>query len=302
MESFLSSLSVVRMVKSSLFGPLWVVMAVVLLVHSPVVQACTFWDRSCIDPLSQTAIPVSFRPFLLQDLSLYYAYDTDPSGKGSNPMAKASFWLSFNHARVNQSVIDSNRTSEIAMRVGNLTGTPSGTNNGCDGVWGTGCSNDIKRNLRQAIFHLSTSGESYTQPLASVLNQMVGKQPSFPNCPPQLFDVSNIPVNSMCAALLCLDTSNVKQFSPKRMSPVLLPFKFGPLAPWTSHLRPGISRTRPPMNKRSKSLWVSLVELPLIIPNHLPIRAKYRLKWRAFKLPRAHFRPRAPVSGMPHGG
>lgn len=205
MGSFLSSLSVVRMMKGSLFGPLWAVMAVVLLVHSAVAQACTFWDRSCIDPLGQTAIPVSFRPFLIQDLSLYYAYDTDPSGKGTNPMAKASFWLRFNHARVDQAVIDSNRTSEIAMRVGNMTGTPYGTNNGCDGVWGTGCSNDIKRNLRQAIFDLSTSGESYTQPLASVLNQMVAEQPSFPNCPPQLFDVSNIPVNSKNPAPLRLD-------------------------------------------------------------------------------------------------
>lgn len=176
----------------------WSLLVVFWLTLQPTAaQLCTFWDSSCVDPLAQTAVPVDFQPLILQDISLYYAYDADFRGKGQEPMTKASFWLTWNNPRVDKSVIDANRTSEIAMRVGNLTGTPGGSNNGCDTVWGSACSNDLKDRLRQEIYRLSVKGDYYSQPLETVLNQMLVTNPHLSNCPPQLFDVSMIPVEGM---------------------------------------------------------------------------------------------------------
>lgn len=174
----------------------WALLVFVLFLQPAAAQICTFWDSSCVDPLAQTAVPVGFGPLILQDVSLYYAYDANPKGKGHEPMTKTSFWLRFDNPRVDKSVITANRTSEIALRIGNLTGTPNGHNNGCDGIWGSDCSRDLKHALRSALYHLSVTGDYYSRPLETVLNQMVVSPPtSLASCPPQLFDVGTIPVD-----------------------------------------------------------------------------------------------------------
>lgn len=180
------------------FSSFWAVLVTVLFLQPAAAQICTFWDSSCVDPVAQTAVPIDFRPLIVRDISLYYAYDANPRGKGQEPMTKTSFWLSFDNPRVDQSVITANRTSEVALRIGNMTGTTGGDNNGCDGVWGSDCSKALKRALRHALYHLSVTGDYYSRPLETILNQMVVSPPTNLNsCPPQLWDVGTIPVASM---------------------------------------------------------------------------------------------------------
>ncbi|GKZ18305.1 hypothetical protein AbraIFM66951_000863 [Aspergillus brasiliensis] len=164
-----------------------------LILGSPAIaQFCSFWSGSCLDALAQTAVSFNFPPLFEESLNLYYGFDANSRGKGQEPMTKVSFWLGYG-ALLNSSVITSNRTSEIALRVGNLTGTPSGSNNGCDGVWGPQCSYDLITLLKQALYGLTTSGNYYDDPLDTVLSEMLVNKPVLSNCPPPLFDVAAIP-------------------------------------------------------------------------------------------------------------
>lgn len=193
MKPFIS-FSVAHSVMEFSLSSFWALLVFVLFLQPAAAQICTFWDSSCVDPLAQTSVPVGFTPLILRDISLYYAYDANPRGKGHGAMTKTSFWLRFENPRVDKSAITANRTSEIALRVGNLTGTPNGNNNGCDGIWGSACSRDLKQTLQQAMYHLSVTGEYYSQPLETVMNRMVVSPPTLDNCPPQLFDVGTLPV------------------------------------------------------------------------------------------------------------
>ncbi|PLB53766.1 hypothetical protein P170DRAFT_346545 [Aspergillus steynii IBT 23096] len=162
--------------------------------QSGLAQLCSFWDGGCVDPLAQTAVSFGFPPLFLDDINLYYGFDANSRGKGHEPMTKASFWLGYAARRIDNSVIDRNRTSEIAMRIGNLTGTPAGDNNGCDGVWGPQCSNNLKSAFKGAIYDLSKKGDYYSYPLDTVISQMLINPPSLANCPPPFFDVQTFPV------------------------------------------------------------------------------------------------------------
>lgn len=159
-------------------------------------QLCTFWDGGCVDPLAQTAISFYLPPLFNENVHLYYAYDANSNGKGHGPMTKVSYWMRYAR-HINSSAITMNRTSELGLRVGNLTGTPSGANNGCDGIWGPRCSRDLKRLLSGAIYDLSNESDYNDNPLYTVLNQMQSDKPYLENCPPQFFDVQSIPVIRM---------------------------------------------------------------------------------------------------------
>ncbi|KAJ5780741.1 hypothetical protein N7457_005901 [Penicillium paradoxum] len=165
-----------------------------VLLHTVSAQFCSFWNNGCIDSLAQTAIRFDLKPLFPDPVTLYYGFDASTSGKGDGPMTKTAFWLGFQNKNVNIDAVDSNRTSEIGLRVGNLTGTPSGANNGCDGIWGEDCSRDLKSALRNGIYHLAVSGEYYSKPLEVTLNKMLVKKPPLPGCSPFVFDVASIPV------------------------------------------------------------------------------------------------------------
>lgn len=177
----------------SLFGLL---LGTTTFLHTAQAQLCTFWDGGCVDPLAQTAISFDLPPLFNEDIHLYYAYDANSHGKGHGPMTKVSYWMRYAQ-HINSSAITMNRTSELGLRVGNLTGTPSGDNNGCDGIWGPRCSRDLKRLFSGAIYDLSSDGDYNDNPLDTILNQMQSDKPHLENCPPQLFDVQSIPVARM---------------------------------------------------------------------------------------------------------
>lgn len=177
---------------------LYVLLLLLLLsfLHSTSAQLCTFWDGGCVDPMAQTAISFGLPPLFLEDVNLYYAYDADSQGKGHGPMTKVSYWLRYARL-INSTAIDTNRTSELSLRVGNLTGTPSGGHNGCDGIWGPRCSKDLKSLFRGAIYELATEGDYNSHPLQTVLDKLQNTKPFLENCPPQFFDVQSAPVIRM---------------------------------------------------------------------------------------------------------
>ncbi|KAL4916858.1 hypothetical protein BDW62DRAFT_185433 [Aspergillus aurantiobrunneus] len=187
MAAFLGSWSMTR-------PCLFLLMIIATLSPPATADICSFWDSGCVDPLAQTAIGFKFPPLFLESINFYFAFDADARGKGQEPMTKAGFWIGY-EAYINNSVIDVNRTSEVAVRVGNLTGTPYGDNNGCDGVWGTDCSRNLKDYLKQTIMKLVASGESYSDPLSTVIGSFRDNPPVISNCPPSLFDVQRFPVD-----------------------------------------------------------------------------------------------------------
>lgn len=186
--------------------------------HSSLAQLCTFWDGGCVDPLAQTAISLELAPLFQENINLYYAYDANSHGKGHGPMTKVGFWMRYAR-HINSSAINMNRTSELAMRVGNLTGTPSGGNNGCDGIWGPRCSRDLKRLLSGAIYDLSNDGDYNDNPLQTVMKQMQNESPYLENCPPQFFDVQTTPVIRMYhCGLVAYFHANFSGFSQESAS------------------------------------------------------------------------------------
>lgn len=185
-------------------------------------QFCSFWNSGCIDSLAQTAIRFDLKPLFPDPVTLYYGFDASSAGKGDGPMTKTAFWLGFQNKNVNLDAVDSNRTSEIGLRVGNLTGTPSGANNGCDGIWGEDCSRDLKTALQNGIYHLAVSGEYYSKPLEVTLNKMLVKKPPLSGCSPFVFDVASIPVQGMSICAFPFESHHltVFQISPENESPI----------------------------------------------------------------------------------
>ncbi|KAJ9244573.1 hypothetical protein DTO271D3_8646 [Paecilomyces variotii] len=179
----------------------FLVLAIVTLVKA---QTCAFTDDSCIDPLAQTAVPLSFSPLFPQNITFYYGFDAaylsaseglSLDGQSEGPIVKGSFWLGYG-SHMSSTDVHANHTSEVAVRVGNLTGSPSGGNNGCDGVWGSECSQEIKHLLQGSIYDLSVMGSYYSNPLQTVLRQLWQTPLAIVSCPSTLFTVQTIPAES----------------------------------------------------------------------------------------------------------
>lgn len=168
------------------------VLTIITTISPATADICSFWDTGCVDPLAQTAVAFTFPPLFLETINFYYAFDADPQGRGQTPTVKVGYWIGY-EAYINNSVIDVNRTSEVAVRVGNLTGTPSGQNNGCDGVWGSACSKNLIDFLQKTIYELVVSGSSYEDPLDTVIQSFRKSPPPVSNCPSLLFDVQTFP-------------------------------------------------------------------------------------------------------------
>ena len=170
-------------------------MMIMMFLSQPVMAYCRFWDSRCVDPIAQTTSPMSLKPLFPDPLILYYAFDSTASGSSNGePYTKSAFWFRYGRGEVNSSVITTNRTWEIGMRMGNFTGQPSGGHNGCDGIVGSRCAESIEETLQSSIYQLLLSGGTYSNPLQSVLDQMQDSLPSNFSCVPSFFDVQQFPV------------------------------------------------------------------------------------------------------------
>lgn len=174
----------------AVFQPLFLLLALLKLTYA---SYCGFWDSNCIDPVAQTAVTLPFQPLLPDGVNLYYAFDAATRHSDGTAVIKAGLWMRYPSRHMDKTEIPGNRTSEVALRIGNLTGAPGGGNHGCDGVWGSQCSTDLLFALKQALWLLSSSGQFYVNPLDTVLGQMVLNTVSIPTCPLSLFDVQTIP-------------------------------------------------------------------------------------------------------------
>ncbi|CAI7609616.1 unnamed protein product [Penicillium pancosmium] len=180
---------------SGCFQRTWVLLAILALLQCSSAQFCSFWTSDCIEPLAQVAVPFSFQPLFPDPITLFYGFDALSSGKGQGPMTKTAFWLGYQDRNIDQKAIDTNRTTEIGFRIGNITGSPSGGNNGCDGIWSEDCTRELKNSIQRGIFHLPPPIDHHRRPLAAALEHMMWDPPKLDSCPRQLFeDVASIPV------------------------------------------------------------------------------------------------------------
>lgn len=174
----------------------WILLIETALLQCGAAHFCSFWNNGCIDPLAQTAVQLDFQPLFPDPVTLYYRFDSIIPTRVEGSTTKNAFWLLYHDLRINKDAVDSNRTSEIALYVGNLTGTPSGTNNGCDGIWGPPCSQKIKTAIQRTMLRLHTL-DDYYKPLESALAEIMLMPPSFPNCGEPVFNVASTPVQGI---------------------------------------------------------------------------------------------------------
>jgi hypothetical protein len=159
---------------------------------------CSFSDNSCIDGIAQVSVSFQFPSISPSPLLFYYAFDGGYSYPNGSSLIKVGYWLQYDQNQLtayNKHFTGTNWMTEAALRIGNLGGYVGGSNNGCDGVWGNACSENLKNFLQSAIFDLSRSGLPYELPLQTVLQPLTDDTPgpSIQGCPATLFQLNNIP-------------------------------------------------------------------------------------------------------------
>lgn len=165
---------------------------------------CSFNDGTCIDGLAQVSVSFQFPSISPSQLFFYYAFDAGLSNQNGTSSVKVGYWLQYDHdqlASYNKQSPDTNWTTEAALRIGNLGGYVRGSNNGCDGVWGSACSENLKSFLQSSIFNLSRQGVPYEMPLQTVLQPLTDSSagPVIEGCPSSIFELNNIPSYGMIA-------------------------------------------------------------------------------------------------------
>jgi hypothetical protein len=104
-----------------------------------------------INPIAKGKTSFEFKPLFPTNPSFVYAFDAQTVEEAQNnsiapgtsptPYSNVAVWLEYTGANLTRST---HEISEIILLMSeNITGTPSGGNNGCDGVWGPACSNDL---------------------------------------------------------------------------------------------------------------------------------------------------------------
>lgn len=186
-----------------------VALASLLPILSPVAaNYCPFGDGSCIDGLAQVSVSFQFDSIAPTPLLFYYGFDAGPGNPGNAASIKVGYWLQYDRPTLldfNQHIRGVNWTTEVALRIGNLGGYVGGSNNGCDGVWGSSCSESLKDFLQSSIYNLSATGSPYNMPLESVLQPLTTGSPGpyISGCPSTLFELDNIPTYGK-NLLICL--------------------------------------------------------------------------------------------------
>ncbi|KAK2872128.1 hypothetical protein FQN49_002538 [Arthroderma sp. PD_2] len=136
----------------------------------------------CIKPDARGSVSFEFKPLFPKDVNFVYAFDSQnqseidnqylPPGSTPKPYSKVSFWVEYPESNLVPSA--HTETYMAVLMNENITGVPSGGNNGCDGVWGDKCSANIEAwvkaevtsgsgiSLTDALFKLFASKKSYS--------------------------------------------------------------------------------------------------------------------------------------------
>lgn len=146
----------------------------------PLINAAT--DSSCSYFGGEPCLPnvdgsssgsFAFKPLFPSDVKLVVAFDAmnqseadkqpiNVSGVDPGPYNKIGGWLEYSSDKLDAS---SNMITNMLLFVPNATsfkGVPSGGNNGCDGVWGAACSEEIRTKLPQAIARKAATSQTGT--------------------------------------------------------------------------------------------------------------------------------------------
>ncbi|KAL2829047.1 hypothetical protein BJY01DRAFT_255183 [Aspergillus pseudoustus] len=115
--------------------------------------------HDCIDPIAIGSQSLSFEPLFPSPLSFTYAFDVQNAtelaseslrpGEEQVPDSKVAFWLEYDDATLTPSA--RHETYMAVLLNPNITGSPEGGHNGCDGVWGATCSRNLIRFLKEQM-------------------------------------------------------------------------------------------------------------------------------------------------------
>jgi hypothetical protein len=120
---------------------------------------CEFDNTSCVDPAARGSTTFNFAPIFPEGATFVYAFDTKSLEEAQNetiapgniaePSSKVSFWIEYTETNLNSAA--HYETDMVFLVNENITGTPSGGSNGCDGVWGETCSEQVKELIAREI-------------------------------------------------------------------------------------------------------------------------------------------------------
>ncbi|KAE8552711.1 hypothetical protein EYB25_004090 [Talaromyces marneffei] len=207
---------------------------------SAAVDYCTFDNSNCIDGLAQVSVSFKFDAISPVPLLFYYGFDAGWGSPSNNDSCavKVGYWLQYDRGLLtefNSNIRGINWTTEVALRIGNLGGYVGGANNGCNGVWGHSCSENLKTFLRSSLFNLSTSGQPYDFPLDTVLQPLTTGSPGpfIDGCPATLFALNQIPTYVVVNATTA-DSNNSREA-------INVAEPGNPSSPWRTWYIPGVT-------------------------------------------------------------
>ncbi|EGD93698.1 hypothetical protein TESG_01236 [Trichophyton tonsurans CBS 112818] len=121
--------------------------------------------QKCLNPKARGSVHLEFKPLFPKGVDFVYAFDSEtqeeadqqyvPEGSVAAPDSKVAFWLEYPEVNLNPAA-HMDTFLEVLMNE-NFTGDPSGGNNGCDGLWGTKCSQSLV-----AWFKAEVAGGAYS--------------------------------------------------------------------------------------------------------------------------------------------
>lgn len=133
----------------------------------------------CIEPEARGSVEFQFKPLFPSNAQFVYAFaagyepdysnndDEEEDESTRTPETKVGFWLEYPEADLSPS--SEMETSLVFLMHENITGTPSGGNNGCDGIWGARCSSGIAEVIKSEI---TTTPSSFGPSLGQVLTKL----------------------------------------------------------------------------------------------------------------------------------
>jgi hypothetical protein len=155
-----------------------------LLVLLPLLQGaattevkCGVGDHTqCVSPEALGRVNFEFKPLFTEPATFVYAFDAEnetevankpiDSGSSAVPNVKMGFWLEYTKYQLTPTA---HMETDMAVLIGeNITGTPSGGHNGCDGVWGSECSQNLVAYLKTKV----SQARSLDASISSVLGDI----------------------------------------------------------------------------------------------------------------------------------
>jgi hypothetical protein len=140
-------------------------------------------------------VSFEFQPLFPSNPTFVYAFDVQDEDESDGPnvaperMSKVGFWLEYTDHNLDPQA--KQETHLAVLLNGNITGTPGGGHNGCDGVWGAECSNSIMELVK---LEMRNETVRWRPNMAQVMGRLVGPFTRFSSGGPGLGEaVANLP-------------------------------------------------------------------------------------------------------------